>query len=112
MHRTGAEQTAGFKRESRTPGLGGTSMQALENRIPPPVVALLVAAAMWALARWWPLARFEVAWQGLIGLMLAAAGGIISNAGAREFKRAETTVNPLHPERATSVVTTGIYRFT
>ena len=87
-------------------------MRALENRIPPPVVAVLVAAGMWALARWWPLVKFEVPWPALISLLVASLGGVISGAGAREFKRAKTTVNPLHPERATAVVTTGIYRFT
>ncbi len=87
-------------------------MRALENRLPPPVVAVLIAAAMWAFARWWPLVRFEVPWPTLLGLVVASLGGVISGAGAREFKRAKTTVNPLHPERATSVVTTGIYRFT
>ena len=87
-------------------------MRALENLIPPPVVAVLVAAGMWALARWWPLVRFEAPWPALVGLLVASLGGVISSAGAREFRRAKTTVNPLHPERATSVVTTGIYRFT
>jgi protein-S-isoprenylcysteine O-methyltransferase Ste14 len=84
----------------------------LENRIPPPVVALLIAAGMWALARWWPLVRFELPWPALSGLAVASLGGLISGAGAREFRRLRTTVNPLHPERATSVVTTGIYRLT
>ena len=67
---------------------------------------------MWALARWWPLVKFELPWPALVGLVVASFGGVISSAGAREFKRAKTTVNPLHPERATSVVTTGIYRYT
>lgn len=87
-------------------------MPVFENRLPPPIVAVLVAVGMWALARWWPVARFEVPWRALFGLLVASLGGVISSAGAREFRRAKTTVNPLHPERATSLVTTGIYRFT
>jgi protein-S-isoprenylcysteine O-methyltransferase Ste14 len=39
-------------------------------------------------------------------------GGVISTLGAREFRRIKTTVNPLHPERASSIVTTGIYQHT
>jgi protein-S-isoprenylcysteine O-methyltransferase Ste14 len=85
---------------------------ALENRIPPPVVALLVAAGMWALSRWWPLVRFELPSPLLVGFGVALVGGAVSGAGAREFRRAKTTVNPLHPERASAVVTTGIYRCT
>jgi protein-S-isoprenylcysteine O-methyltransferase Ste14 len=87
-------------------------MHALENRVPPPVVAVLVAAGMWALARWVPIVRFELPWPVLTGLATACLGGLVSGAGAREFRRARTTVNPLHPERATAVVTTGIYRYT
>ena len=48
----------------------------------------------------------------LVGLVVASIGGGISSLGAREFRRAKTTVNPLHPERASSVVTSGIYRYT
>jgi protein-S-isoprenylcysteine O-methyltransferase Ste14 len=33
-------------------------------------------------------------------------------AGIREFRVARTTVNPLQPGQATSMVTSGIYRFT
>ncbi len=87
-------------------------MQALEHRIPPPLVALVVAAGMYVLARWWPLARFELPSPWLIGLAVASVGGAISTAGARAFRQAGTTVNPLHPERASSVVTSGIYRYT
>ena len=88
------------------------SVRRLENRIPPPVVGLLVAIGMWLLARRWPIIAFSLPHPFLIGLTVASVGGIISTAGAREFRRVKTTVNPLHPERATSVVTTGIYRWT
>jgi protein-S-isoprenylcysteine O-methyltransferase Ste14 len=32
--------------------------------------------------------------------------------GVRAFRRARTTINPLNPEQASSVVTDGIYRHT
>lgn len=84
----------------------------LEHRIPPPVVAVLIGAGMWALARWWPVSRFDLPAPAWLGLAVASIGGVISGLGAREFRRAGTTANPLRPERASSVVTTGIYRFT
>jgi protein-S-isoprenylcysteine O-methyltransferase Ste14 len=87
-------------------------MSALEHRVPPPVVAVITAAGMWALARWYPVVRFRVPSPALVGLLVASLGGVISAAGAREFRKAKTTVNPVHPERATSVVTGGIYRYT
>jgi len=87
-------------------------MRSLENRLPPPIVAVLTSAGMWMLAHWWPLLKFQIPSPLLTGLAVAIVGGLVSGAGAREFKRAKTTVNPLHPERASSVVTAGIYRFT
>ena len=87
-------------------------MHALEHRVPPPVVAVLTSAGMWVLAHWWPLLKFEVPSRVLTGLAVATLGGLVSGAGVLEFKRAKTTVNPLHPARASSMVTTGIYRFT
>ena len=87
-------------------------MHALEHRVPPPVVAVLTSAGMWVLAHWWPLLKFEVPSPVLTGLAVATLGGLVSGAGVLEFKRAKTTVNPLHPARASSMVTTGIYRFT
>lgn len=87
-------------------------MHWLEHRIPPPVVAVLVAVGMWLLARSWPVVRFSVPAPFLVGMAVASVGGVISMAGAHEFRRLETTVNPLHPERASKVVTTGIFKHT
>jgi protein-S-isoprenylcysteine O-methyltransferase Ste14 len=87
-------------------------MSALEHRVPPPVVAVITVTGMWALARWYPLVRFDVPSPVLVGVLVASVGGVISAAGAREFRKAKTTVNPLHPERTSSVVTGGIYRYT
>ena len=88
----------------------------LEHRIPPPVIDLACAALMWWLsalvpaAQLWP--RGGAWWVWAIALGLALAGGAVALAGLREFARACTTVNPLAPERTTSLVTSGIYRFT
>lgn len=59
-------------------------LQALENKVPPPLVALPLIGA---------------------GLLFVLAGGI-------SFRRARTTVNPLKPEAASALVTSGIYRYT
>ena len=45
-------------------------------------------------------------------LALAALGGAVALAGTLEFRRAHTTVNPLAPRRASTLVTRGIYRVT
>lgn len=87
-----------------------------EHKIPPPVIDLAVGVLMWVLARTVPSAQL---WQSeplsvatLAGLAIAFAGGLIALAGALEFNRARTTVNPLSPHKASALVTSGVYRFT
>ncbi len=88
-------------------------MQILELKIPPPLVALLVAAAMWALSL---VSRHPVDVSTfarmVLGAALALAGGAISVSGVLAFRRAKTTVNPMKPQNTSSLVDSGIYRFT
>jgi protein-S-isoprenylcysteine O-methyltransferase Ste14 len=87
-------------------------MRALELRIPPPLVALLVAAAMWCLSlvttslEAIPLARIA------LGVGFAVVGAAFSASGVVAFRRAKTTVNPMKPEAASSLVSAGVYRVT
>ena len=47
-----------------------------------------------------------------IAISLAILGLVFAVSGATQFKRAHTTVNPRTPERASILVTNGIYRIT
>ena len=87
-------------------------MQALELKVPPPIVALLVAGAMWAIALM--AERIEMTAPVRVGatLAFAIAGFGIVISGVIGFRRAHTTVNPTKPEAASSLVTSGVYRFT
>ena len=87
-------------------------MQALENRIPPPLVAALIALAMWLLARSTPTVEFDQTLKILAVAALWLAGTVFSVGGVMAFRRSQTTVNPLQPEAASSLVTAGIYRVT
>ena len=88
----------------------------LEHRIPPPLIDLACAALMWVLARWlpqaqwWPRGASWLVW--LVAIALALAGGLIALAGVHEFKRARTTINPLAPQRTSSLVVGGVYQYT
>jgi protein-S-isoprenylcysteine O-methyltransferase Ste14 len=87
-------------------------MSRLENRIPPPLVAAAFALVMWAFARWLPgaSARFPgQVWAA--ALLLAAAMGVIATA-IGQFVRARTTVDPLHPDAASTLVDGGVFRLT
>ena len=87
-------------------------MRALELRIPPPIAALLVGLAMWWTAHLLPVARLAGPLRVTIAGACAVFGLLGPVLGSWAFRRARTTVNPIHPEAASSVVTGGVYRYT
>ncbi len=87
-------------------------MRALELKIPPPAVAFLVGAAMWLAAEQRVSLELPFAARLFAFVVIAVAGGATALAGDLEFRRARTTINPLKPENASALVTSGIYRFT
>jgi protein-S-isoprenylcysteine O-methyltransferase Ste14 len=87
-------------------------MMSLELKIPPPIVALIAAGAMWAVGHFTghqevpePVRIF-----GAVTLVLVGSGMTLS--GARAFRKVKTTINPLEPEKSSTFVNTGIYAVT
>ena len=87
-------------------------MQTLELKVPPLAVGLLVAFLMWLVSAYIPSLAWAFPWHAAVAAMLWTAGFAITCAGLLEFRRAKTTVNPLTPEAASSMVTSGVYRYT
>jgi protein-S-isoprenylcysteine O-methyltransferase Ste14 len=87
-------------------------MRALELKVPPPVVALLVAAAMWGFSLATSPIEIPALIRAVAGIALAIAGSGIAVSGIIAFRRAGTTVNPLKPETSSALVTSGIYQYT
>jgi protein-S-isoprenylcysteine O-methyltransferase Ste14 len=81
-------------------------------RIPPVALFLVVALLMWAVASWLPSWRIDLSGRTLVTVLLLLVAGTIGIASVRAFDRARTTVDPLRPERASALVTSGIYRRT
>lgn len=88
------------------------TLGALETRVPPPVVALVAALAMPA-GRWLgdglPLDR---SWRIGIAVVLVAAGFALAVPAVLSFRRARTTINPHRIERASALVTSGVFGLT
>ena len=83
---------------------------ALDMRIPPLLVTLLVGLVMLAAARWGPAGPWPAMhWPGL-GLALVMAGVAVALAGVLAFRRHQTSVNPLHGDAVATLVDSGIYR--
>lgn len=87
-------------------------MQALELKIPPPAVTVLIAGAMWGISLVAPLLEVSAFIRVAAAVTIALAGGGFSLAGVISFRRAGTTVNPMKPETTSSLVCSGIYGFT
>ena len=87
-------------------------MQALELKIPPPAIAVLMAGAMWGIYLVAPLLEVPAFTRVAAALAIALAGAGFTLAGVISFRRARTTVNPMKPERTSSLVCSGIYKVT
>lgn len=92
-------------------------MRALELKIPPVVLWLGLGAMMTATARLASLSNFTFSASTLparwiLATGLALAGLVIAALGVASFRRAGTTVHPMHPENAARLVVSGVYRRT
>ncbi|MDQ7744327.1 methyltransferase family protein [Hydrogenophaga pseudoflava] len=86
-------------------------MSWLEHRVPPPLVGLVTALLM----AWFsggPQWHVPTGVDGWSVLLLVLVGLSFDLAGLLAFRASRTTVNPLRPERASSLVTRGVYRIT
>lgn len=81
----------------------------MQNLIPPPVVVILFGLAMWRVHIALGFLAFDFAWQKALALVLLAVGLTLMMLAAMTFFAAKTTINPLRPARASTLVTTGVF---
>ena len=84
----------------------------LELRVPPPLVAGVVAVLQWLAARLLPFADFTLPVQAALAIALVAIGLCLGVVALLQFRMAHTTHHPMKPEEASALVIAGIYRFT
>ncbi len=87
-------------------------MNALELRVPPLAVLLIAGVLMGMIALWMPSLAWSQAIRVGIGAAFAAIGILIAVSGLVAFRRARTSASPLRPDKASSLVASGIYRYT
>lgn len=85
-------------------------MKALENKIPPPVIGAVFAAAMWGFSFIGPAIKLNETAHAIAIIVLLFSGALFAITGILTFKRAATTLNPLKPETASSLVSSGVYQ--
>ena len=86
-------------------------MHTLELRIPPLALVLIAACAMALIAYCVPVG-LAIPAPALFACAIAFTGAVIAIAGVVAFRRHKTTVNPFTPECSSSLVASGIYRYT
>lgn len=82
------------------------------NRLPPPVITLIGLLAIYGSNLLFPQFRSESFGGGLAASIFFTIGAGLLVWSGQTFRKHRTTVNPLRPDRATTLVTSGPYRFT
>ena len=85
-------------------------MNALEHRIPPPLLFAGAAIAMWLLSRQAPTVIAQGEWSSLLIVLLVGFGLAMGGPAMRAFRRAGTTIDPVAIHEASRLVTSGVYR--
>jgi len=84
-------------------------MNAIELKVPPLALALIIAAAMWLASKAIPSLALAMPWLPACAVALVGAGVVFILAGVIAFRKAKTTVNPTNPETTSTVVASGVY---
>lgn len=78
--------------------------------LPPPVVVVIIGALMWTVDRYLEFSRIEFAFQAAVAGILLLTGLLLMLVAVISFVAVKTTINPLRPSRASSLVTSGVFR--
>ncbi|HVU33377.1 MAG TPA: isoprenylcysteine carboxylmethyltransferase family protein [Opitutaceae bacterium] len=84
-------------------------MSFLRLKIPPVAVFLVVGALMRQAAVQLPQLAIEIPGRIPLAIALAAFGIVFAWLGGLRFVRVRTTIHPMHPEQASTLVTSGIF---
>ena len=82
----------------------------LNTKIPPPIIAILFAVMIFYFSD--SFAYVDLPFKIYISLFFVLLGFFITFSSARNFKKKETTVNPIKPEEASQLVTDGFFKIT
>ena len=81
----------------------------MNNKIPPPIVTCICGIAIYFSKSFFN--QFFSYSNNRISLLLLILGLAVFMSAVKSFRRQKTTVNPLEPRQASSLVTSGIFKF-
>ena len=81
----------------------------MNNKIPPPVIALICGLVIYFTRALFPKYVFTL--TNFISILFLVLGLLMLITAVLSFEKYQTTVNPLRPEKASQLVTSGIFKF-
>ena len=86
-------------------------MNALALKVPPVAQVIITAAAMYGVSKMVPALTFSLNGSTALAVGLGMMGMSLGVMGVTQFRIAQTTPNPQALEKVSSLVTSGIYRY-
>jgi protein-S-isoprenylcysteine O-methyltransferase Ste14 len=80
-----------------------------DNRIPPPLIAVLACVAMWAASRCWPWLQVDIPAARALAISAAVTGLLLNALPKPAFRHAATTVNPMRPADSSRLVANDLH---
>lgn len=81
----------------------------MKNKIPPPIVTFFFGLCIYFSQEYFP--KFNLEFLTILSYILYFAGLNVLILAVRLFKKQNTTVNPIKIENASSLVTSGIFKY-
>lgn len=84
----------------------------MKIKLPPVLVMIIFGGLMYVLAKFLPVGDFNFFGRRELALFLMVLGFLVIFISVAQFSRAKTTTDPINPEKASRLITTGIYKYT
>ena len=87
-------------------------MKFLRLRIPPPIAAVFFGLLIWGLSRLLSAHSLDPEIRQIIAMVLIGMAAAIDIWALFSFRQVKTTIDPRYPHKSSSIVKSGIYRYT
>ncbi|MBA4744250.1 MAG: isoprenylcysteine carboxylmethyltransferase family protein [Muricauda sp.] len=84
----------------------------MKIKVPPALVMLVFGGIMYVLDRFLPVGEFDFFGKKLLIWSLFGFGSLVILISVIQFLVKKTTTDPLNPNKASKLITNGIYKFT
>ncbi len=84
----------------------------MKLKILPPLVMVIFGCFMYLVDRFLPVGEFDFFGRREMSYILLAVGFLLIIVAVFQFIKANTTTDPLHPEKAKHLITGGVFKYT